>query len=153
MSQTKKARKRRFNALDVTIVLLVLLMLLGMVGRVLLDRRNSRGMETRTVSFTCLVEKDEVDRIAVGSVLKDTDGNEVAKITELLTTTVYEERNGDSVTEYHRVTGNMAVRGYETKKGVFCSASGLVLRINTTLSLYHKGQMQVYINDIVENGQ
>ena len=153
MSQNKKGKKRRFNALDVSIVFLVLLVMLGIAGRIVLDRRNSRGMETRTVSFTCMVAKDEADRIAAGSVLKDARGNEVAVITEFLGTTIYNETEGQTETKYHCVTGNMTVRGYEAKNGVFYSASGLLLRMNTTLSLYNGGEMQFYINDIVKNGQ
>ena len=59
MSQSNKDMKRRFNALDVTAVLLVLLVVLGIAGRILLDRRNSQGMETREIGFTCIVEEKE----------------------------------------------------------------------------------------------
>lgn len=153
MSRTNKEKRRRLNALDITIVLLVFLVMMGIAGRIILDRRNSSGMEDRTVSFTCTIPADKAERIAVGSVLKDDLGNDVAKVAEILETKLLTKTEGGTVTEYRCVTGNMTVRGYVTKNGVFHSKSGLVLRINTTVSLHNTEQMQFYINDIVKNGQ
>lgn len=153
MSQTKTNKKHRFNALDFTIVLLVLLVCLGIAGRIILDRRNSRGMETRTISFTCTLAEEDAGDIVPESVLKDGQKNSVAEVVSIEQTSVYTETEGDAVKTYHRITGSMTVRGYEGKDGIFYSKNGTALRINTSISLYVDSEIQFYINDIVKNGQ
>ena len=153
MSQPKTNKKHRFNALDFSIVLLVFLVCMGIAGRIILDRRNSDGMETRTVSFTCTLEENDAEFIAPESVLKDERKNTVAEIVSVLETTEFVQTEGNTVKTYHRITGNMTVRGYEGKDGVFYSKNGTALRINTSISLYGEAKIQFYINDIVKNGQ
>ena len=153
MSDSQKMKKKRFNALDVAVVLLIFLVMLGIAGRVVLDRRNNRKMETRTVSFTCILPNEDADRLQVGSTFKDERGNKLGTLTEIVETVVYSHSKGESTDEYYSITGNMTVRGYEGKDGVFYSANGLCFRMNTNVNVRNGIELCLYINDIVENGQ
>ena len=153
MTEATQVKNKRFNALDFTIVLLVFLIVLGIAGRIILDRYHSSGMETRTVAVTFVVEKEDANQFDVGSVFKDSMGNKIGTIVQITETTVFSQTEKELTNEYHRVTANMTVRGYQANDGVFYSASGLCLRLNTTVTVYSGIEMQLYINDIVENGQ
>ena len=153
MSNEKKEKKRRINGLDITIILLVILVALGSAGRIVLDRVNSRGIEERTVSFTCTLPQDELDILAVGNTLTDASGNEMGSVTEIHDTVLLTETVGESKVKYYRVTGEMLVKGYEAKDGVFYTVNGEEMRINTTFSLGTGKNLTFCLNDIVKNGQ
>lgn len=151
MTRAENNKKGNFNALDVTIVLLVVLTVLGIAGRIFLDRHNSKGLEERQISFTCVMPESKVHELDEGAKLYTASGNKlgnVVSVEECVT-----ENDSEVGMGYVLITGILNVSGYEQKNGVFCSADGEELRINTELSLKNGKNVHFYINDIVKNGQ
>lgn len=153
MSDTAMKKKHSYNALDVTVVLLVILLLIGAVGRVLLDRRNSKGLQDMTISFTCVVSEFDKELFTVGKTLYSENGEKLGSITRITNTVSASETNGDEVDRYFVITGDLSFKGYNTRNGVTCTTYGEPIRINTHISLKNGTNVQLYVNNIVENGQ
>ena len=150
---TKAAKKKRFNALDVMIVLFVILLIAGAGTRIYLDRRNSDGVEQRTVVFTCIIPEEDEMMIAAGNILYEPSGSELGSVQKIDECVMISETFSDEEVKYVSVTGSMVVKGYKLKNGVFCTMDGTELRINTTLNIKSGENLRFYIDDIVENGQ
>ncbi|MBE6638401.1 MAG: hypothetical protein E7616_02955 [Ruminococcaceae bacterium] len=150
----KKTKKKvRFNVLDVAIILFIILLLFGLTGRILLDRRHSKNIEERTVFFTVVVSEKDAQQIEADKTLYTEKGEKLGKITNVHQITISSETFGDTINKYVSVSGDMQVKGYEDLKGVFYTSDGELLRVNTYVSLNFGQPVQLYINDIVENGQ
>ena len=135
------------------IILLSVLLVLGGVARILLDRKQSSGIENRIVSFTCTLPAGDASQLAAGSMLYTEDDNLLGTVSDIRSTEEWQEGFGDNTENYTVVTGTLTVRGYQTKSGVFCTTNGEELRINTVLNLKNGEGCRLYINNIVENGQ
>lgn len=146
-------KKHRYNALDVTIVLLVILLLFGAVGRILLDRRNSKGLQEMKLLFTCRVAEHEKDEFALGKTLYSDSGEKLGSIIKITDTVMASETKGEVIEHYLVITGELLFKGYSTGNGIICTTYGEQVRINTHISLKNGTNVQLYVNDIVENGQ
>ncbi len=151
MTTTENKKQGSFNALDVTIVLLLVLTVLGIAGRILLDRHNSKGLEERQISFTCVMPESKVHEMDVGAKLYTASGNKLGSVVSVEECVTEDKSEVDA--GYVLITGMLDVSGYEQKNGVFCTANGEELRINTELFLKNGKNVHFYINDIVKNGQ
>ena len=153
MNRAEKQKKNHFNAVDVMIVLFLVLALLGVTGRILLDRHNSSGIETRQIAFTMVLPEIKAEQMTSGATLYTEVGNtlgSIVRIDRVLDESTEEEAPAG---QYVLLSGALSVRGYERKDGVFCTLDGEELRINTSFSLKNGQNVYFYISDIVKNGQ
>ena len=153
MSDMNTTKRRGLNAVDVTLVVLGLLLILGVAARVLLNRQYSHNIEQRTILFTWILPTNDAQALTQGSEVRLSSGEKLGSIAQIDSAISVHETLAQDLVKRTAVTGQLIVKGYVDKNGVFCSMDGTALRINDRLALQNEKDCWFYIDNIVENGQ